>query len=181
MNEKQVTTISKFLSLVLRHQPECINLTLDEQGWADVSTLIQKCATKGHHFNFDDLNYVVETNSKKRFKFNEDFTKIRASQGHSIEVDLGYQPKEPPEFLYHGTGEQSIESIKKKGLEKRNRQHIHLSIDMETAIKVGQRHGKPFVFSISSGDMNKKGFKFYLSDNGVWLTDYVPVEFINFK
>lgn len=178
MNEKQVMTISKFLSLVLRHQPGCINLTLDGQGWANVQELIQKCASKGHHFTFDDLKVVVDTNNKKRFKFNEDFTKIRASHGHSIEVDLGYTPQIPPEFLYHGTGKQSVESIMKTGLEKRNRQHVHLSKDRDTAIKVGQRHGTPFIFVVRAGDMNRAGFKFFLSDNGVWLTDNVPTEYL---
>ena len=177
MNDRQGTTISKFLSLVLRHQPEVINLTLDEQGWAAVPELLQKCNEHGQMIGFDDLKYVVEHNDKKRFKFNDDFTKIRASQGHSIEVDLGYKPQTPPEFLYHGTGQKSVESILKSGLAKMNRQHVHLSKDRETAIKVGQRHGSPVIFVVRAGEMYSAGFPFFLSDNGVWLTDNVPVEY----
>lgn len=173
-----VVKISKFLSLVLRHQPELINLNMDEQGWVDVHELTEKCATKGVHFTFDELKYVVDSNDKKRFKFNEDFTKIRASQGHSIKVDLGLELKYPPEFLYHGTGKQSVESIKRSGLEKRNRQQVHLSKDKDTATKVGQRHGVPFIFTVRSGDMDRDGFKFFLSDNGVWLTDHVPAKYL---
>lgn len=173
-----VVKISKFLSLVLRHQPELINLNMDEQGWVSVPELIEKCAQKGVQFTFDDLKYVVDNNDKKRFKFNEDFTKIRASQGHSIKVDLGLVLKYPPEFLYHGTGEKSVNSIKINGLKKMNRQHVHLSKDKETATKVGQRHGSPFIFTIKSGAMSRDGFKFFLSDNGVWLTDNVPAKYL---
>lgn len=173
-----VVKVSKFLSLVLRHQPELINLNMDEQGWVSVRELTEKCATKGVHFTFDELKYVVDTNDKKRFKFNDDFTKIRASQGHSIKIDLGLELKYPPEFLYHGTGEKSVNSIKINGLKKMNRQHVHLSKDKETATKVGQRHGTPYIFTVRAGDMSRDGFKFFLSDNGVWLTDHVPAKYL---
>lgn len=178
INEKQTTTISKFLSLVLRHQPETIGIELDENGWTEVDDLIAKANTHGIKFDREILNYIVETNAKKRFAFNEMFDKIRASQGHSVEIELGYTNQQPPAILYHGTGEQSVQSILKNGLEKRSRQHVHLSKDIETATKVGQRHGKPVVLNVLAEQMYKDGFHFFLSDNGVWLTDHVPVIYI---
>jgi putative RNA 2'-phosphotransferase len=178
ISEKQLVRISKFLSLVLRHQPETIGIELDQNGWADVDALIEK--TNGHGIKLDmgTLKYVVATNSKKRFAFNDAFDKIRASQGHSIYVELGYVSQVPPEFLYHGTGEKSVEPIRRSGIEKRSRQHVHLSKDVETAIKVGQRHGKPFVFKVRAGQMHDDKFEFFLSDNGVWLTDSVPARYL---
>jgi len=180
MVEKEIVKISKFLSLILRHRPEMVGIVLDENGWTDVQTLIHKCDVYavGVKFNFDDLKYVVATNNKKRFSFNEDFSKIRASQGHSVEVDLGYKPQQPPEKLYHGTGRNSVSSILKTGLEKRGRQHVHLCINSGVARTVGARHGVPVVFVVDSGDMARDGFEFFLSDNGVWLTDNVPRKYI---
>jgi putative RNA 2'-phosphotransferase len=179
MEEKETTKISKFLSLVLRHKPEVVGIELDENGWTDVSVLIQKCNAYGIHFDFPMLKHVVDTNNKKRFSFDDSLTKIRASQGHSINIDLGYEPKIPPEILFHGTGLKFVESILNTGLEKRNRNHVHLSIDIETAVNVGKRHGKPVVFKIFSGNMVKDcDYKFYLSDNGVWLTDNVPPKYL---
>ncbi|KUJ61504.1 RNA 2'-phosphotransferase [Flavobacteriaceae bacterium CRH] len=182
MNEKTAKNISKFLSLVLRHSPETINLKLDENGWADVEELILKCNNRGsqNQMTAELLNYVVENNDKKRFAFNDDKTKIRASQGHSISVELNLNEAEPSEFLYHGTVEKFLESIKKEGLQKMSRQHVHLSKDKETAIKVGGRRGVPQILTIKSGEMFKDGFKFYLSENNVWLTDEVPVRYIQF-
>ncbi len=142
MNKTQETQVSKFLSLVLRHKPETIKIQLDQNGWIDVNELIEKSNKFGVQFNREILDHIVATNSKKRFVFNETLDKIRASQGHSIKIELGYSNQKLPKKLYHGTSEKSIESILKNGLEKRNRQHIHLSSDIETAIKVGQRHGK---------------------------------------
>ena len=177
-NEKEDIKVSKFLSLVLRHKPEEIGIELDENGWTSVQTLIDNSRKAGIDLSFDVLKHVVDTNSKKRFAFNESFDRIRASQGHSIEIELGYQPQEPPEILYHGTGEKSVPVIRNEGLSKQKRHHVHLSADLETAIKVGQRHGKPFVFKILAGEMFKNNFDFFLSDNGVWLTDHVPAKYL---
>lgn len=178
ISEKQLTHISKFLSLVLRHQPETIGIKLDQNGWTDVNELIEKANNNGVTFDREILNHIVATNSKKRFAFNENLDKIRASQGHSIEIELGYTSQKPPEILFHGTGEKSVQSILEAGLEKRSRQHVHLSSDIETAIKVGQRHGEPFIFKVLAGKMHDDNFQFFVSDNGVWLTDYVPVKYL---
>lgn len=178
ISEKQNTKISKFLSLVLRHKPETIQIKLDENGWVSVGELIEKLNNNGKEIDFEILEYVVTTNSKKRFAFNQDKTKIRASQGHSLQIDLKYEPINPPEILYHGTSERFLDSILKSGIEKKNRQHVHLSFDIETALKVGQRHGKPVTLEIQAKNMNKNGHKFYLSENNVWLTEYVPIEYI---
>jgi len=180
MNEKETKSVSKFLSLVLRHSPEKIGLKLDENGWADVNELIEKCTKKGNRLDAELLDYVVENNDKKRFAFNEDKTKIRASQGHSISVDLNLTETEPSEYLYHGTVGKFLENIKKEGLQKMSRQHVHLSKDRETAVKVGSRRGIPQILSIRSGQMHRDGFKFYLSENNVWLTDEVPTKYIDF-
>jgi len=178
ISERQIIYIGKFLSLVLRHQPETIGIQLDKNGWTDVEDLLAKANLHGIKFDREILHHIVETNSKKRFAFNETFDKIRASQGHSVEIELGYTSQRPPEILYHGTSEKSVQSILEKGLEKRNRQHVHLCSDIETAIKVGQRHGKPFVFKVLAEQMYNDSFQFYLSDNGVWLTDHVPTNYL---
>ncbi len=177
-NEKELTHISKFLSLVLRHQPETIGIHLDPNGWVAVNELLEKSTQHGIAIDMIILKRIVETNSKKRFAFNESGDKIRASQGHSVAVELGYNSKQPPDILYHGTGENSVASILTTGLEKRERQHVHLSNDVETAMKVGQRHGKPVVLKIMAAQMYHDQFSFYLSDNGVWLTDHVPLKYI---
>lgn len=143
--------------------------------------MIEKSNKYGIQFNRETLNHLVATNSKKRFAFNDTFEKIRASQGHSVEIELGYKNQKPPEILYHGTSEKSVDSILEKGLEKRNRQHVHLSSDTETAIKVGQRHGKPIVFKVIAEEMYKDNFQFFISENGVWLTDYVPTKYLKLK
>ena len=183
MNEKIAKSVSKFLSLVLRHSPETIGLKLDENGWADLEELIEKCNKKGsqNQMTAELLDYVVENNDKKRFAFNEDKTKIRASQGHSISVELNLNETEPSEYLYHGTVAKFLESIKKEGLQKMSRQHVHLSKDRETAIKVGSRRGVAQILTVRSGEMFKDGFKFYLSENNVWLTDEVPAKYIEYK
>lgn len=178
ISSKRLNEISKFLSLVLRHKPDTIEIQLDENGWIDVGSLIEKSNDYGIELDQDLLKLVVETNSKKRFAFNETKDKIRASQGHSIEIELGYVSQKPPKVLYHGTAEKYIQSISLNGLSKRSRQHVHLSSDIETAIKVGQRHGRPFVFEVLAEKMFDVKFEFYLSDNGVWLTDSVPAEFL---
>lgn len=178
ISEKQLTHISKFLSLVLRHQPETISIQLDQNGWTEVNELIEKANNYGIKFDKETLKHIVATNSKKRFAFNDTFDKIRASQGHSIEIELGYTNQKPPEILFHGTAEKFVQSILDTGLEKRNRQHVHLSSDLETAIKVGQRHGKPFIFNVLAEQMYIDNFQFYISDNGVWLTDNVPTKYL---
>jgi putative RNA 2'-phosphotransferase len=178
INEKENTKISKLLSLVLRHKPETIGLTLDNNGWADINDLIEKINTYGFTITTDILNHIVVTNNKKRFSFDETKTRIRANQGHSLDIELNLEEAVPPPDLFHGTGEKFISSILATGLDKRNRQHVHLSSDMETAIMVGQRHGKPKVFIVASGQMKMEGFSFYLSDNNVWLTDNVPLKYL---
>lgn len=180
MNEKVAKGISKFLSFILRHSPETIGLELDENGWADVDDLISKCSKDGNTLNMELLEFVVENNDKKRFVFNEDKTKIRASQGHSISVELDLAETEPSDYLYHGTVGKFLENIRKEGLQKMSRQHVHLSKDKETAIKVGSRRGIAQILTIRSGEMYKEGFKFYLSENNVWLTDQVPIKYIEF-
>lgn len=181
MNEKNIKDTSKFLSLVLRHSPETIAISLDENGWANVNELITQCNKHKKQLNIDLLQIVVDTNDKKRFAFNEDKTKIRASQGHSISVELELKEVEPLHFLYHGTVDKFIQSIKNEGIQKMSRQHVHLSKDRETAIKVGSRRGKPIILSINAPKMYQDGFKFYLSENNVWLTDIVPTEYIEFQ
>jgi len=166
------------LSLVLRHKPAAIGIAVDNNGWTPVSQLIQKMNNKGFKITFETLCYVVENNNKKRFAFNADKTKIRASQGHSLSVDLGYESQIPPAVLYHGTGLQSVESILSNGLLKKNRQHVHLSTGVQTAKKVGQRKGQPVVLIIDSAQMQQKGFHFFVSENTIWLTDHVPSIYI---
>lgn len=178
ISEKQITHISKFLSLVLRHQPETIGIVLDQNGWTDVDTLLNKSNSYGIKLDNETLKHIVETNSKRRFAFNDTFDKIRASQGHSVEIELGYTSQKPPEILYHGTGEKSVQAILDTGLQKQSRQQVHLSADIETAIMVGQRHGKPFVFKVLAEKMYDDKFEFFISDNGVWLTDNVPTKYL---
>ena len=180
INEKQLTQLSKFLSLVLRHQPGTIGITLDSNGWTDVNELLEKANNRGIKLDRETLDYIVATNSKKRFAFNDTLDKIRTSQGHSVEIELDYQSQSPPEILYHGTCENSVQSIMETGIEKRGRQHVHLSSNMETAMQVGQRHGKPYVFKVLARQMYTDNFQFYLSDNGVWLTDYVPGKYLRY-
>lgn len=178
MDEKRKTKISKFLSLILRHKPETIDLILDENGWADVKELLEKSAQNGNVFTREELEAVVETNDKKRFAFDERREKIRASQGHSIEVEIGFEEKTPPETLYHGTAEKNVEAIRQNGLRKMQRHHVHLSAEIETAKAVGARYGKPVIFKIETEKMLAENFKFYISANGVWLTESVPPEFL---
>lgn len=177
MTEKNIKKTSKFLSYVLRHHPEKLNLTMDEQGWVTVEELLQNL----NNVSMTELETVVAENNKKRFAFNEDKTKIRANQGHSIKIDLAYSPIEPPEFLYHGTATKNITSIQKIGIMKGSRHHVHLSADLGTAKNVGQRHGKPVILIVESKKMHIAGHKFLFSDNGVWLTDFVPTEFIQWN
>ena len=174
--EKQ-KNISKFISLILRHKPEIIGITLDEHGWAKVSELIEGIS-KQYDFNLEMLEEIVKSDDKQRYAFNEDKTLIRANQGHSVSVDVELEKVEPPEFLWHGTGEKYVSSIDKQGLIPKTRLYVHLSSNKETAIKVGKRHGKSFLYKIKSKEMWQKGFDFFLSKNGVWLTKEVSVKFL---
>ena len=178
---KRLESTSKFLSLVLRHQPEAIGLSLDGAGWANVAELIKLANDHKHPLTLELLQAVVTNNDKKRFSFSEDGLKIRASQGHSVAVDLELPFATPPELLHHGTATRFIESIKQQGLLPGSRQHVHLSADHATALKVGQRHGKPVVLVVAAQQMHESGHKFYYSDNGVWLVAAVPVQFITFS
>lgn len=168
---------SKFISLILRHKPETIGITLDEHGWANVDELIAG-VSKTRDFNMEMLEEIVRTDEKQRYSFNEDKTLIRANQGHSIPVDVELEKKEPPRYLYHGTAEKYRESIERQGLIPKSRLYVHLSKDIETAIKVGSRHGKPVVYRVWTGKMHDAGFDFYQSVNGVWLTSKVPTQYI---
>ena len=168
---------SKFISLILRHKPEVIGISLDEHGWANVSELIEGIS-KQQPFDMAMLEEIVATDNKQRQSFNEDKTLIRANQGHSIPVDVELPEKEPPEFLWHGTGEKYTESIDKIGLIPKSRLYVHLSADESTAKAVGIRHGKLAMYKVKSGEMFNDGYKFYLSVNGVWLTKNVPVEYL---
>lgn len=170
--------LSKFLSLVLRHKPDKIGLSLDENGWAEVSELIECSENCGTQLSHELIGYIVENNNKKRFELSEDGKRIRASQGHSIPVDLNLNSIEPPELLYHGTVGRFLSSIYKNGITKQSRNHVHLSVDRRTAINVGGRRGEPIILEIKAREMFDNGHKFYLSKNGVWLTDIVPPEFI---
>ncbi len=180
LTKSEVIRISKFLSLILRHQPQTIGIQLDPNGWVAVEELISKVNQKGIRLDGEGLKQVVANNDKQRFAFNDDFSRIRANQGHSVTVDLGFAPKDPPEFLYHGTAIRNLPSIREKGLLKGKRHHVHLSPERETATKVGSRHGTPVVLTVKSGEMHREGIPFFQSENGVWLTDLVSPDYIFF-
>lgn len=177
--QKALLSKSKFLSLILRHEPSVIGLTLDAYGWADVPELLAKAAAKGEHITLAELEEIVATNEKKRFDWDKGQNRIRANQGHSIEVDLELVAVVPPEELFHGSAVKNQASIQAKGLVKGERQHVHLSTDQATAKMVGSRHGSPVIFRVASGEMQRRGHLFYQSKNGVWLVDHVPAEYLN--
>lgn len=168
---------SKFMSLILRHRPEVIGISLDEHGWANVDELIAGIA-KTHDLNMDILEEIVREDEKQRYSFNEDKTLIRANQGHSIPVDVELEVLEPPAELWHGTGEKYVASIDEQGLIPKSRLYVHLSKDKDTAVKVGKRHGNPVLYIVKAGEMYRDGYQFYLSKNGVWLTKQVPVKYL---
>ncbi|MDV7215643.1 RNA 2'-phosphotransferase [Streptomyces prunicolor] len=178
MDERRTVKVSKYLSKHLRHQPERIGLTLDEAGWVEIDTLIAACAAHGFRFDREELDHVVATNDKRRFAI--EGTRIRASQGHSIEVDLGLPPATPPPHLFHGTVARNLDAIRAEGLRPMNRHAVHLSADRETATRVGARRGRPVVLSVDAGAMHKDGQVFRVSENGVWLTEAVPVRYLRF-
>lgn len=175
--KKDIKNTSKFISLILRHKPETIGINLDEHGWADVSELIEGIA-KTQDFNMEILEEIVNTDEKQRYSFNEDKTKIRANQGHSVKVDVELKRAVPPEILWHGTGAKYVESIDRQGLISKSRLYVHLSADYDTAVKVGSRHGKPVVYKVMAKQMEKDGYAFEISENGVWLTKEVPVKYL---
>ena len=177
LTDKELNRVSKFLSYVLRHRPEDIGLVLDNEGWASISELIEKAQPK-LPITRQILEQVVATNDKKRFKISDDGLKIRASQGHSVNVDLALKPQKPPDTLYHGTATRFLDSIQKEGLKSGQRQYVHLSIDIDTAKAVGKRYGKPAILQIDALTMYQQGYNFYCSENQVWLVDKVPPLFI---
>jgi putative RNA 2'-phosphotransferase len=174
MDEKRTVKTSKFLSMVLRHDPGRVGITLDGGGWVDVEELIAACAARGRRFSRAELDHVVAANNKKRFAFSADGRRIRASQGHSVAVDLGLAAAEPPGVLYHGTAAATVPLILREGLKPMSRQDVHLSADVETAVRVGSRHGRPVVLEVDAAGLAATGHEFRVSANGVWLTDTVP-------
>jgi putative RNA 2'-phosphotransferase len=171
--------ISKFISLVLRHKPEEIGLTLDEYGYMNTSDLIEGINKKGYTVTMSGIERILAEDDKQRYSFNDDKTKIKANQGHSTKVNLELKAIEPPTLLYHGTATRFSESICKEGIKKQNRQYVHLSADIDTATKVGKRHGELVIFRVNGQQMYQDGYKFYLSENKVWLTDYVSIKYIS--
>lgn len=176
-NERLVR-VSKFLSKHLRHEPEALGLTLEPGGWVSIEALLSACETRRFPISRGELLEVVRDNSKQRFAIDEAADRIRANQGHSVEVDLQLEPAVPPDVLYHGTGARSTEVIEREGLKKMSRHHVHLSPDTETARRVGMRHGRPVIFAVDAAAMHAAGVPFYRSANGVWLVDAVPPSYL---
>ena len=178
--ERRLKRLSKFISMILRHRPEVIGITLDEHGWADVEKLIKGINETGEEVEFSKatLEEIVKTDEKQRYSFSQDKALIRANQRHSVPVDVELERKEPPKVLYHGTGSKSVEAIKKQGILSMERLYVHLSTDVETATKVGKRHGTPVIFQVNSEQMQKDGYDFFQSVNGVWLTKEVPAQYL---
>lgn len=171
---------SKFLSLILRHKPETIGITLDNEGWVSINVLLKALNKHSQYekWNREKLEHIVETNDKKRFYIDKEFDRIRANQGHSIDIKIKYKESIPTGPLFHGTVQKYIDSIYEQGLHKMNRHHVHLSKDVDTAKQVGSRRGKPVILVIDAEQMHHDGFKFFISENGVWLTDHVPSKYI---
>ena len=174
------TQISKLISLVLRHHPEKLGLTLDAHGWVDTKALIE-AINAIQPFDMEHLERIVQTDNKQRYAFSPDKARIRANQGHSIPVDLELTPRTPPAVLWHGTGERFVNAIMREGLKPMGRQYVHLSSDADTAVKVGRRHGKPVLFTVDAARMASDGLLFYRSENGVWLTDGVPPQYLRIR
>lgn len=178
MNDKRRVHVSKYLSLHLRHQPERLGLTLEAGGWVEVEELLDACAHDNFPLTRDELNEVVATSDKKRFAFDDTHTRIRANQGHSVAVDLQLEPVAPPAALYHGTAGRFLDEIRRDGLKKMARHHVHLSPDVPTARKVGARHGAPVILEVDAAAMSRDGCVFFCSANGVWLVDEVPARYL---
>jgi putative RNA 2'-phosphotransferase len=179
MNDKGRTAASKFLSFVLRHEPQAVGIALGASGWVTIDVLLDACAKHGRPLSRADLDEIVATSPKQRFAVSEDGQRIRANQGHSTAVDLGYEPAEPPDVLFHGTVARLLPSIRDKGLQRMDRHHVHLSPDEATARAVGGRRGKPVILRIDARAMRDAGHVFFVTPNGVWLTDTVPSSFIS--
>lgn len=169
--------LGRFLSLVLRHDPDAAGISLDEHGWADVQELLNGVRRSGRQINLETLERIVRENNKQRYSFNADHTKIRANQGHSLQVDVELTAVKPPRYLYHGTASRFLPAIQREGIKKMSRQYVHLSGNFQTAVEVGRRHGSPVVITISAEAMAHDGVTFYLSENGVWLCEYVAPEY----
>jgi putative RNA 2'-phosphotransferase len=180
MTDKEIIRTSKFLSLVLRHEPERVGLKLGDAGWVSVDELLLAVNRNGVALTFEDLKQILATSDKKRFAFSDDGQSIRASQGHSVEVDLQYPPQMPPEILYHGTATRFLDGIRQQGLQRMERHDVHLSAETKVTVQVGSRHGKPVLLTIRAGEMHRAGFEFRCSANGVWLVDHVPPQFIEY-
>ena len=180
MTPEETIKTSKFLSLILRHEPEQAGLTLGEAGWVDVAALLHALNAHGTPLTLDELKHIVATSDKKRFAFSDDGRRIRASQGHSVEVDLQYTPQIPPPLLYHGTATRFLKAIRKDGLQRMERHDVHLSAETKVTLQIGGRHGQPVLLIIRAGDMHQAGHVFRCSANGVWLANHVPPEFIEF-
>jgi putative RNA 2'-phosphotransferase len=178
IDDRRTVKVSKYLSKHLRHQPERIGLTLAEGGWVEIEELIAAATAHGFPFSRAELDHVIATNDKRRFAV--EGTRIRASQGHSVEVDLGLPPATPPAYLYHGTVARSLDAIRAEGLRPMNRHDVHLSADRETATRVGARRGRPVVLSVDAAAMHRDGHLFHVSENGVWLTAAVPPRYLRF-
>jgi putative RNA 2'-phosphotransferase len=178
VNEKETIRLSKRLSSWLRHNPQAIGLDLDSAGWVGVDELIRKAGEHGKGFGRAQLDFVVENNNKRRYEFDVTGTRIRARQGHSIPVDLGYEPADPPPRLFHGTAQRNLGLIMQDGLLPMARHAVHLSADTDTAVNVGSRHGKPVVLIVDTARMLAEGAEFFVSGNGVWLIDHVPAEYL---
>ncbi len=179
MNEQKLVKRSRYLSFVLRHQPQAIGIKLDVSGWVGVDDLLEALEEHNRGMTLEELEEVVRLDDKQRYAFSEDGQSIRATQGHSVDVDLGYESAVPPKILYHGTPDKFVESIKQEGLKKMNRHHVHLHIDVETSMDVGQRRGKPVLLKIRALEMHEAGYEFFVTPNDVWLTDHVPPEYID--
>jgi putative RNA 2'-phosphotransferase len=177
--DKRHTEISEFFSYILRHRPEEVGIVLEAGGWVEIDRLLAACKQNGRPISRNELDFVVEHNGKKRFAISDDGLRVRASQGHSTDVDLAYAPMAPPELLYHGTARQHLDSIREHGLVKGKRHQVHLSDDETSAHLVGQRHGAPVVLVVRAGEMSRAGFTFFRSANGVWLTDAVPYRYVD--
>lgn len=178
MEKQRNEKVSKLLSYILRHEPGAVGLKLEEDGWVKVSDLVTACDKHGHFFTLDELKEIVETSDKKRFSFDEGEHRIRANQGHSADVQIEFEKRQPPAVLYHGTARKNIDAIFTEGLKKMQRHHVHLSSDTKTARAVGIRYGEPVIFEVDTASMLETDFEFYMSTNGVWLIDSVPPQFL---
>ncbi|MFJ7250247.1 RNA 2'-phosphotransferase [Kitasatospora sp. NPDC098652] len=179
MDEKRLVRSSKMLSRILRHEPELVGITLDDSGWVRIDVLLGALAAKGRPLTRPELDHIVAGNNKRRFGYSPDGLSIRANQGHSVAVDLGLTATVPPPVLYHGTADRHLASIFREGLRPMTRQDVHLSAETETATRVGARHGRPVVLTVNAAAMAADGHEFRLSENGVWLTDAVPPQYLS--